>query len=96
MVPVSYTHLDVYKRQLHACFLRPRSRGRITLGSARAGDKPRIQANYLGDDEGFDLKMMVECAKVSREILAQTAFDAYRGTPIHPARTDLSLSLIHI
>ena len=75
---------------LHACFLRPRSRGRITLGSDRAGDKPRIQANYLGDDEGFDLKMMVECAKVSREVLAQKAFDAYRGTPIHPARTDLS------
>lgn len=74
---------------LHACFLRPRSRGRISLASNRAGDKPRILANYLGDEEGFDLKMMVECAKVSREILAQKAFDPYRGAPIHPARTDL-------
>ena len=34
--------------------------------------------------------MMVECAKISREILAQKAFDAYRGTPIFPTRTDLS------
>lgn len=74
---------------LHACFLRPRSRGRISLVSNRAGDKPRIEANYLGDAEGFDLKMMLECAKVSRELLAQRAFDDYRGAPIHPARTDL-------
>jgi choline dehydrogenase len=75
---------------LHACFLRPRSRGRITLATNRASDKPRIEANYLGDAEGFDLKMMVECAKVSREIFAQPAFDAYRGAPIYPARSDLS------
>lgn len=74
---------------LHACFLRPRSRGRITLASNRGNDKPRIEANYLSDAEGFDLKMMVECAKVSREILGQRAFDAYRGTPIFPARDHL-------
>jgi choline dehydrogenase len=75
---------------LHACFLRPRSRGRIALASNRAADKPRIEANYLSDAEGFDLKMMVECAKLSREIFAQKAFDPYRGAPIFPARTDLS------
>jgi choline dehydrogenase len=74
---------------LHACFLRPRSRGRITLATNRPGDKPRIAANYLGDEEGFDLKMMVECAKISREILARKAFDPYRGAPIFPTRTDL-------
>ena len=75
---------------LHACFLRPRSRGRVSLASNRAGDKARIEANYLGDEEGFDLKMMLECAKISRELLAQKAFDRYRGAPIFPARTDLS------
>jgi choline dehydrogenase len=75
---------------LHACFLRPRSRGRITLASNRAGDKPRIEANYLGDPEGFDLRMMVECAKWSRTLFAQKAFDAYRGAPIFPARDDLT------
>ncbi len=33
---------------LHACFLRPRSRGRISPGQRRApADKPRIEANYL-------------------------------------------------
>lgn len=75
---------------LHACFLRPCSRGRIRLASNRASDKARIEANYLSDEEGFDLKMMVECAKASREILAQKAFDPYRGAPIFPARDDLS------
>ncbi len=75
---------------LHACFLRPRSRGRVSLASNRAGDKARIEANYLSDAEGFDLKMMLECAKLSRDLLAQKAFDRYRGTPIFPTRTDLS------
>ena len=75
---------------LHACFLHPRSRGRIALVSNRASDKPRIEGNYLSDTEGFDLKMMIECAKLSRELLAQKAFDAYRGAPIFPARSDLS------
>ncbi|WP_240126481.1 GMC family oxidoreductase [Thermomonas alba] len=69
---------------LHACFLRPRSRGRVTLASNRASDKPIIDPNYLGDPEGFDLKMMVECAKLSLELLAQKAFDPYRGAPIFP------------
>jgi choline dehydrogenase len=75
---------------LHACFLRPRSRGRLSLASNRASDKPRIQANYLSDAEGFDLKMMLECAKISRSIFAQRAFDPYRGAPIFPKRNDLS------
>ncbi|MEL1263574.1 choline dehydrogenase [Pseudoxanthomonas putridarboris] len=75
---------------LHACFLRPRSRGRIALANADPRADARIEANYLSDPEGFDLKMMVECAKLSRELFAQKAFDAYRGAPIHPARSDLS------
>ena len=75
---------------VHACALRPRSRGRITLMSGRAADKPRIEADYLGDADGFDLRMMVECAKVSREVMAQRAFDTVRGAPIFPARDDLT------
>jgi len=75
---------------LHACFLRPRSRGQIRLNSADPGVDARIEANYLSDAEGFDLKMMVECAKVSRKLFAQAAFDPYRGAPIDPPRSDLS------
>ena len=75
---------------LHACFLRPRSRGRISLNSADPRADARIEANYLSDAEGFDLRMMLECARLSRELFAQKAFDPYRGAPIHPARNDLS------
>ncbi len=74
---------------LHACFLRPRSRGRVSLASNRASDKPRIAAGYLSDPEGFDLQMMVECARLSRRIIAQPAFDPWRGAPIFPVRDDL-------
>ncbi|WP_372018600.1 GMC family oxidoreductase [Pseudoxanthomonas sp. 10H] len=75
---------------VHACFLRPRSRGRIRLRDADPGSPPRIEANYLSDAEGFDLRMMVECAKLSREVLRQPALARWRGAPIFPSRPDLS------
>ena len=75
---------------VHACFLRPRSRGRIRLRDAQARTPARIEASYLSDAGGFDLRMMVECAKLSRELLRQPAFDRVRGAPIFPAREDLS------
>ena len=75
---------------VHACFLRPRSRGRIGLRDADPRTPARIEANYLSDPDGFDLAMMVECAKLSRQLLRQPAFDRYRGAPIFPARDDLS------
>ncbi|HEX7348755.1 MAG TPA: choline dehydrogenase [Rhodanobacteraceae bacterium] len=71
---------------MHACFIRPHSRGRITLTSADARDKPRIDANYLGDSAGFDLAMLVECARASIAVFEQPAFDRYRGAWIYPAR----------
>lgn len=75
---------------VHACFLRPRSRGRIRLQDANPRTHARIEANYLSDEGGFDLKMMLECARLSRTLFAQPAFDAYRGAPLHPSRDDLS------
>jgi choline dehydrogenase len=69
---------------VHACYLRPRSRGRLTLASTNPNDKVRIEANYLGDPEGRDLQMLLECVRVSREIFAQPAFAPYRGEEIFP------------
>ena len=69
---------------VHACHLRPRSRGRILLASPNAADHAIIEPDYLGDAEGFDLKMMIECVRLSREILAQPAFAPYRGDEIFP------------
>jgi choline dehydrogenase len=67
---------------LHACFLRPRSRGYIGLRSASMTDAPRIHANYLA--EPADLAHLVEAVKISRELFASSAFDAYRGDEMFP------------
>lgn len=69
---------------LHACYLHPRSRGRIRLRSNDPSSAPIIHANYLGDGEGHDLARMIEAARTSRDILAQAPFDPYRGPPVFP------------
>jgi choline dehydrogenase len=69
---------------LHACFLRPRSRGRLHLASANANDKVRIDAGYLSDADGFDLRVLREAVALSRHVLAQPAFDAFRGEELFP------------
>ncbi len=69
---------------LHACHLHPRSRGRLRLRSADPAQPIAIHAGYLSDPEGHDLRRMIAAARLSREILAQPAFDAYRGKPVFP------------
>ncbi|HUA82110.1 MAG TPA: choline dehydrogenase [Dyella sp.] len=69
---------------LHACYLHPRSRGRLRLRSADPSAPMAIHADYLSDPEGHDLARMIEAAKLSREILAQPTFDPYRGRPVFP------------
>ncbi len=77
--------LPGYGYTLHACFLRPRSRGRVFLSSANPGDKVRIESGYLNDPDGVDLKHMVEAVKMSRKILAQDAFAPFRGEELFPS-----------
>lgn len=72
---------------LHACFLRPKSRGRLSLSGNSIAHKPRIDAGYLSDAEGFDMKVMREAVKLSRHLLAQPAFDAFRGAEVFPGNT---------
>jgi choline dehydrogenase len=67
---------------VHACTLRPRSRGFIRLRSSRAEDKPCIHANYL--DDPYDLDVLLEGVRVSREIVAARPFDEFRGAEIFP------------
>jgi len=69
---------------LHACFLRPKSRGRITLASANPDDKVKIESGYLSDAGDVDIKAMREALHLSRKILAQEAFSAYRGEELLP------------
>jgi choline dehydrogenase len=69
---------------LHACALRPKSRGHLELASANPQDKVRIFANYLSDTGGEDLRMMVEAVRLSRELLAQPALRAFRAGEMFP------------
>ncbi|GLQ88108.1 GMC family oxidoreductase [Dyella flagellata] len=69
---------------LHACYLHPRSRGHLRLRSADPSAPISIHAAYLSDPEGHDLARMIEAARLSRDILAQSAFDPYRGEPVFP------------
>jgi choline dehydrogenase len=69
---------------LHVCPLRPKSRGHLRLKSADPTQPIAIHANYLSDAEGYDLKMMIEGARLSREIFSQSPFDAFREREIFP------------
>jgi choline dehydrogenase len=67
---------------LHACPLRPLSRGRITLRSNRPQDPPCIRAAYLS--EAPDLRVMLEAVVQSRAILHAPAFAPFRGAEVFP------------
>ena len=70
---------------LHACDLRPRSRGYIGLASADPLADPLIDPNYL--DDPADLDKLVTAARVARRVLSQAAFDEFRGDEIFPGES---------
>jgi choline dehydrogenase len=68
--------------QVHVGSNKPQARGRIAATSPNPRDKPAIQFNYLdneADRDGFR-----RCIRLTREIIGQPAFDAYRGGEIQP------------
>jgi choline dehydrogenase-like flavoprotein len=67
---------------IHACQLRPHSRGEIRLNSANPAEKASIQPNYLHDER--DLEVMLECARLSKELFLQDAFKEHRKDFIFP------------
>jgi choline dehydrogenase len=67
---------------IHACVLRPESRGQLTLRSADPMAAPLLQPNYL--EEEYDRRLMLECVRLAREIFAQEAFRPYAGEELYP------------
>jgi choline dehydrogenase-like flavoprotein len=67
---------------VHACVLRPYSRGRLTLRSNRPEDHPRIHADYLRD--GRDLAPLLEAIRISRQIIRAEPFTPFRGREVFP------------
>jgi choline dehydrogenase len=68
--------------QAHVGPMRSQSQGWVRLRSKNPLDPPRILFNYMSRDE--DWEQMRACVRLTREILAQPAFDRYRGRELQP------------
>ncbi len=82
--------LDGHGFTVHACALRPRSRGRVALRSTQPQDPPRLYAGYLSDAR--DMDVLLEGIRVSREIIHSSPFADFRGLEIFPGETVTSRS----
>lgn len=71
---------------LHACYLRPRSRGHIRLQSADPSQAPLIDPKYLSDPH--DAQVMLAATRLSREVFAAPAFSEFRGPEIFPGKAN--------
>ncbi|EAU43048.1 choline dehydrogenase [Fulvimarina pelagi HTCC2506] len=68
--------------QAHVGPMRSPSRGSISLRSSDPMEPPKIVFNYMSTEEDWiDFR---RCVRLTREIFAQKAFDAYRGKEIQP------------
>ena len=84
--------LKMHAFGLHMCALRPESRGHIGLKSVAPEDRPLIQPNSLAAEN--DLRTLRDAVKIARKIMAQPAFDPYRGEELNPgaaATTDADI-----
>lgn len=61
---------------------KPKSRGHVRLRSADPYEQPAILFNYLAREE--DREGFRRCLRLTREIVAQPAFDRFRGIEIAP------------
>ncbi len=71
------TQLDGHGVTLHACCLRPESRGEIRLASADPLKPPVMDPNYLATD--YDLRILIEGMRRGRDILTAPAFRPWLG-----------------
>jgi choline dehydrogenase len=63
---------------------KPKSRGHVRLRSADPYEQPDILFNYLSREE--DREGFRRCLRLTREIVAQPAFDRFRGAEIAPGQ----------
>lgn len=70
--------------QVHIGHNKPRSRGSVSLISSSPETPPQIRFNYL--QEKVDIQGFRDCVRLTREIIHQPAFDAFRGEEIQPGQ----------
>ena len=73
-------HLQ-YGYSCHVCVLRPHTRGTVGLNSAKPGDAPRIDPQYLSDKR--DLELLMKGARQMEQILTAPPLDAWRGKQLY-------------
>jgi len=71
---------------LHACVLRPESRGTVQLNSADAKDAPRIDPNFLDDDR--DIAALRAGIRLSHRIAEASPLADYDPKDRHPIDLD--------
>jgi choline dehydrogenase-like flavoprotein len=67
---------------LHVTLCRPKSRGSVTLQSAKSTDAPLIDPAFLQHPD--DMATMVKGTQIGLDILKAKAFDNYRGEMLYP------------
>jgi choline dehydrogenase len=92
-VPIMYNDhgRDVIKEEGFMAVMngsRPRSVGTVTIQSSDPRVAPAIDPQYFSDPE--DLRVLREGIKLSREIIAQQAFDDFRGGEYAPGKEAVS------
>ncbi|MEM8615665.1 MAG: choline dehydrogenase [Pseudomonadota bacterium] len=70
---------------LHACQLRPDSRGHVALASGDPFDHPMIDPNYLATES--DRQTLRESVKMMRDIIGQNALTGLRGPEALPGES---------
>jgi choline dehydrogenase len=78
--------------QVHVGPMRSKSRGHVRLRSADPRESPRIAFNYMSHPD--DWEEIRICVRLTREILSQPAFDAFRGREIQPGAEVTSAAAI--
>jgi len=78
--------------QVHVGPTKSKSTGCVRIASDDPSAHPRIRFNYLTAPE--DLLNWRDCIRLTREIFAQPAMDAFRGEEIQPGRSVVSNAAI--
>ena len=74
--------VDGHGFQVHVGPNKPKSRGQVAIKSSDPTDVPSLLFNYLSHED--DVAAWRRCIRLTREILAQPAMDAFRGAEIQP------------
>jgi choline dehydrogenase len=79
------THLKpTHGVTLTSCLLRPKARGRVTLRSGNAADKPIVDANFFGHED--DLSTTIKSLRFARRLLATEPLKANMKAEMLPGR----------